>query len=178
MEARDAIGNPVVGISPLFSIGPVANPLVLVTPVTGSVYFTETFDDPYLIRWLYVGLSQTEIPDSFSVDLLSTDGRVASEIYIRSRFNFGDTLLTGFPTQSANWVIPRNLANSQYRLRITGFPAPVVIPGTNGTTNSTTAPQVVATSGVFAIRNEDGSWAVNVRPGLALASAILMACFL
>jgi hypothetical protein len=82
MEAIDANNNPVIGISPLFAIGPVPNPIALITPVTGSVYFTETFDIPYLIRWQYIGLAPATTPDSFSVDLLNTADEVVAEIYI------------------------------------------------------------------------------------------------
>jgi hypothetical protein len=104
MEAIDSNSNPIIGISPIFSVGPVQNAIALITPVQGSVYFTETFDDPYLIRWFvifhltprqYIGLTAALTPDSFSIDLLNTADAVVAQIYIRSRFNFPESQLTG-----------------------------------------------------------------------------------
>lgn len=142
MEAYDANKNPVQGTSQVFIIGSSdaakPNSVVLISPVQGSVYFTETYDNPYLIRWQYVGL--TFVPDSFSIDLLDAANNVAAQIYIKSRYVFNDTFLTGVATPSANWIIPAGLAGpQQYKVKFSAFPINNTLAG------------VSATSGLFSI---------------------------
>jgi len=168
MEALDINNNPVSGISQVFIIGnsPTARPnsIVLISPIQGSVLFTETFDAPYLIRWQYVGI--TLIPDTFSVDLIDTNDKQVVPIYSRSRYLFNDTLLTGFPTPSAKWVVPGNLAGQQYKIKMSAFSANSSLAG------------ISTTSGIFSIQTgTTRSDAVELLAGYLAFAGILLACY-